>query len=300
MFNYRYLNHVSHLAAHSLGGEGGSKITRELAATVDTPEWLVSLRNDVSHGASAPSVEVLRMGGNFVLQWLKQKYWKLPEDEEETAGPATNDPFTILSTENGEDTEVINVPQKISDLFAAYIAARIYKLRKQFLITDHEITRHINVATSTFSAVKTKEAMKSLRNSLRFYLSKHPSLFSSLFCQEIVPSLEFYEDFKQVLKLKKIDDEEKEKIAFDKFYGLWMPLVRTMESKGKLISILGSLAQVIVNQEFEKVWPLTARWIDKLLEIIENSGKKYSKHLVNMLEVVIKRPNHSMHLFLER
>ncbi len=298
MLNCRYLNHVSHLAAHSLGGEGGSKITRELAATVDTPEWLVSLRNDVSHGASAPSVEVLRMGGNFVLQWLKQKYWKLPE---ETAGPATNDPFTILPTENGEDADVINVPQKISDLFAAYIAARIYKVRKQFLITDPEITRHINVATSTFSAVKTKEAMKSLRNSLRFYLSKHPSLFVSLFCEEMVPSLEFYEDFKQVLKLKKMDDdEEKEKIAFDKFYGLWMPLVRTMESKGKLIWILGSLAQVIVNEEFEKVWPLTARWIDKLLEIIEHSGKKYSKHLVNVLEVVIKRPNHSMQLFLER
>ncbi|ODM92780.1 Ribosomal biogenesis protein LAS1L [Orchesella cincta] len=281
----RYMNHASQLATQTLG-ETSSRPARELAAIVDAPEWLVSLRNEVSHGATAPSIEILRMGGNFILHWLREKYWKLPSQD----SASTND----LSNSDRQCDEK-DIPNEITQLLTAYIAARIYKMRGLGVITDLGI---INNIPNCPSPVKTKVAMMSLRNELKSYLLSHSSVLCHVVSQELIPSSEFYEDFVSILETD--ENMDRDEFAFEKLFGIWLPVIKLLESKGKLVAILGNLCDIFVNPDFEKMWGVTARWIDKLLEVIEFSGKQYSKHLVKLLEVVVKHPNDSLNIFLDR
>lgn len=106
--------------------------------------------------------------------------------------------------------------------------------------------------------------------------------------------MEFYEEFKTILKIKEDDD------AFEKLFVVWMPIIKMLEAKGKLVSVLTNLTEVIINQDLQQMWNITAKWINKLLEICEMSGKKHSKHFVELLGKVMKHPNATMNIFLER
>ncbi|CAL8108929.1 unnamed protein product [Orchesella dallaii] len=280
----RYMNHVSQLATQTLG-ETSSRPARELAAIVDAPEWLVSLRNEVSHGASAPSIETLRMGGYFILEWLKEKYWKLPGED--------SNPSSAM--DENANLEEKDIPNEITQLLTSYIAARIYKMRGLAFITDVGI---INRIPNCPSPVKTKAAVMFLRNELKSYLLSHSSVLCHVVSQELIPSSEFYEDFVSILDID--EDADKDEFAFEKLFGIWLPIIKMLESKGKLIAILGNLCDIFVSPDFEKMWGVTARWIDKLLEVIEFSGKKYSKNLVKLLQIVVKHPNNSTNIFLDR
>jgi len=64
---------VGHCSAYALGGKS-TLPTRDLAAIAATPDWLISLRNDVSHGTNIPTLESLRVAGHFICDWLKVRY----------------------------------------------------------------------------------------------------------------------------------------------------------------------------------------------------------------------------------
>ncbi|XP_060532961.1 uncharacterized protein LOC132705978 [Cylas formicarius] len=42
----------------------------------ELPKWLIILRHDIAHGHQIPSLSSLRMGLEYGLQWLKEKYWE--------------------------------------------------------------------------------------------------------------------------------------------------------------------------------------------------------------------------------
>lgn len=60
----RFLNHISNI--------GHTKQTSlfQIAKQLQIPEWVVNLRHDAAHGHELPSIEVLRMAINVLLQWL--------------------------------------------------------------------------------------------------------------------------------------------------------------------------------------------------------------------------------------
>lgn len=190
----------------------------------------------------------------------------------------------------------MNIPGHMSELLAAYIATRIYKMRKQNTLTDPDVIRHFSGSPTT--AVKTKVALKALKKSLKQYFLSHPSQFAVVVSQELVPSSEFFEDFKLLIKCG--ENQDIVDAAFNKYFELWLPIVKLMESKGELISVIKNLTTVMVDQDCERMWDVCARWIDKLLELVENSGIKCSKHIIKILQVVIKHPNHSTQHFLDR
>ncbi|XP_074646213.1 ribosomal biogenesis protein LAS1L-like [Tubulanus polymorphus] len=47
----------------------------KIAESMGLPEWLVELRHQASHSA-LPSLEILRCGAEFSLNWLKAEYWE--------------------------------------------------------------------------------------------------------------------------------------------------------------------------------------------------------------------------------
>lgn len=142
--------------------------------------------------------------------------------------------------------------------------------------------------------------MLSLRNSLRSFLESHPVIFSAIVSQELIPSFEFYEDFSSLFNTSEEEGFSRDELIFAKLHGLWIPILKQLEKNGKLISILKSLSDIMINPDCEKMWMVAARWIDKLLEMVETSGKRFSKQLVSLLGTLIKHPNKDMEIFLER
>lgn len=67
----RFINHVTLLAANESGDISTRMPMAQLAGTINVPEWLVSLRHQISHGATIPSLEALRVSSTFIKGWLK-------------------------------------------------------------------------------------------------------------------------------------------------------------------------------------------------------------------------------------
>lgn len=65
----RFLNHFCNI--------GHTKQTSlfRIAKQLKIPEWIVSLRHQAAHGYELPSLGVLRIAINILLQWLHDEYW---------------------------------------------------------------------------------------------------------------------------------------------------------------------------------------------------------------------------------
>lgn len=234
----------------------------------------------------------------ILFLYSQDRYWKLPDDQE---AASENDPFTIVANNDNVD-----IPQTISQLLAAYVAAKIYKKRHQNLITDPNIICHVP-SPSVSVPVKTKVAVAAIRKSLKSYLNNHPSLFCEVISQELIPSTEFYDSFTSIFQKKRKgnidanDNEiEQEERIFNQYYLIWLPILKMLEAKGKLVPVLSKLCDIMTDRENDKIWEVVARWITKILEMFEDSGTKYSKKLVGILKDLLKKSNSHMHMFLER
>ena len=52
-----------------------ARSVQSIADEIGLPDWLVDLRHEATH-ASLPSLEVLRAGCRFALDWLRERYWE--------------------------------------------------------------------------------------------------------------------------------------------------------------------------------------------------------------------------------
>ena len=52
-----------------------ARSVQSIADEIGLPDWLVDLRHEATH-ASLPSLEVLRAGCRFALNWLRNRYWE--------------------------------------------------------------------------------------------------------------------------------------------------------------------------------------------------------------------------------
>ena len=52
-----------------------ARSVQSIADEIGLPDWLVDLRHEATH-ASLPSLEVLRAGHKFALDWLQVHYWE--------------------------------------------------------------------------------------------------------------------------------------------------------------------------------------------------------------------------------
>lgn len=60
----RFLNHITNV--------GQTKLTSlfQIAKQLKIPLWIVNIRHDAAHGHELPSVSVLRIATNILLEWL--------------------------------------------------------------------------------------------------------------------------------------------------------------------------------------------------------------------------------------
>ena len=52
-----------------------ARSVQSIADDIGLPDWLVDLRHEATH-AALPSLEVLRTGCQFSLDWLREQYWE--------------------------------------------------------------------------------------------------------------------------------------------------------------------------------------------------------------------------------
>lgn len=52
-----------------------ARSVQSIAEEIGLPDWLVDVRHEATH-ASLPSLEVLRVGCKFALNWLRESYWE--------------------------------------------------------------------------------------------------------------------------------------------------------------------------------------------------------------------------------
>jgi ribosomal biogenesis protein LAS1 len=52
-----------------------ARSVQSIADEIGLPDWLVDLRHEATH-ASLPSLEVLKAGCKFALDWLRDRYWE--------------------------------------------------------------------------------------------------------------------------------------------------------------------------------------------------------------------------------
>ena len=52
-----------------------ARSVQSIADEIGIPDWLVDLRHEATH-AHLPSLEVLRVGFKFALDWLRDNYWE--------------------------------------------------------------------------------------------------------------------------------------------------------------------------------------------------------------------------------
>ncbi|KAL0100309.1 hypothetical protein PUN28_019581 [Cardiocondyla obscurior] len=65
----KFLNHFSNI------GHTKQISMFKIASELKIPEWIVKLRHDTAHGYELPSIEMLRIAINILLQWLHDEYW---------------------------------------------------------------------------------------------------------------------------------------------------------------------------------------------------------------------------------
>lgn len=177
----------------------------------------------------------------------------------------------------------------MSQTLSAFIAARIYKFRDVHVIEDREITKHL---PDQPIKAKTKSVVINLKQRLADFLNNKPSIMCPVIAQEMIPSSDFYTDFKTLFG--------NNSDPFHQLGLIWTPIVNLLERKGKVLSVCLYLGEIHVNPENESNWELSARWIDKLLQMLESSGKSYSLKLQNLLRTVMINPNLYTNIFLER
>lgn len=63
----RLLNHISHILQSRQFQHSSLYRT---AHQLKIPDWIVNLRHDVAHGHILPTIDVMRMATNVLLEWL--------------------------------------------------------------------------------------------------------------------------------------------------------------------------------------------------------------------------------------
>jgi len=213
--------------------------------------------------------------------FYQEKYWKHPDSE--TPNADVND---YLTTSSG--IQELNIV--MSQILSAFIATRIYKFRDVHVIEDREITKHL---PGNPMRAKTKYAVVNLKQKLADFINNKSSVMCSVIAQEMIPSQDFFKDFKALFGSNNSD-------PFVELGLIWTPIVKLLERKGKILSVCLHLGEIHVNTDYESNWEVSARWIDKLLELMESSGKSYSLKLQNLLRIVMMSPNTFTNIFLER
>ena len=105
-----------------------ARSVQSIADEIGLPDWLVDLRHEATH-ASLPSLEVLRAGCRFALDWLRERYWESQiaefreQDEnlvallKEYAQLCENSKGVKKKTKNSKSKKIA---QEIADLVSKY------------------------------------------------------------------------------------------------------------------------------------------------------------------------------------
>ncbi|XP_012251159.1 uncharacterized protein LOC105683261 [Athalia rosae] len=65
----RFLNQISNI------GHTKQSSLFQIAKQLKIPQWIVNIRHDAAHGDELPSISVLRIAINILLEWLHEEYW---------------------------------------------------------------------------------------------------------------------------------------------------------------------------------------------------------------------------------
>ncbi|XP_046411261.1 ribosomal biogenesis protein LAS1L isoform X2 [Neodiprion fabricii] len=105
----RFLNHITNI------GETKQSSLFQIAKQLNIPRWIVNIRHDAAHGHELPSLDVLRIATNILLEWLHEEYWA-------TELKAMEDNITKQAEEENEPEEA----QTLTDLIELWIAVGLY------------------------------------------------------------------------------------------------------------------------------------------------------------------------------
>ncbi|XP_046736249.1 protein LAS1 [Diprion similis] len=105
----RFLNHITNI------GETKQSSLFQIAKQLNIPRWIVNIRHDAAHGHELPSIDVLRIATNMLLDWLHEEYWAAELK-------AMKDDITKQVEEENEPDEA----QTLTDLIELWIAIGLY------------------------------------------------------------------------------------------------------------------------------------------------------------------------------
>lgn len=105
----RFLNHVTNI------GQTKQSSLFQIAKQLKIPQWIVNIRHDAAHGHELPSISVLRIATNILLEWLHEEYWAVETQ-------AMEEDIFKQTEEDNEPEEV----QTLTDLVELWVAIGLY------------------------------------------------------------------------------------------------------------------------------------------------------------------------------
>ncbi|XP_046588920.1 uncharacterized protein LOC107225833 isoform X1 [Neodiprion lecontei] len=267
----RFLNHITNI------GETKQSSLFQIAKQLNIPRWIVNIRHDAAHGHELPSLDVLRIATNILLEWLHEEYWA-------TELKAMEDNITKQAEEENEPEEA----QTLTDLIELWIAVGLYihagytsikdipdaQLRETLsnlrayalILPNNENTEYIDIDVNTETRNDTdpcddeKHELVAEQSNLLCQISKYLSknkfppdkdeiiLNVLLGGEAFLPSEEFLEIFGR--RKKSSSDTENCNCLPSRFINFWQEFITMLHEKEILQKLILRLLELI-NDETE-------------------------------------------------
>jgi len=250
--------------------------TKDLAAFVNTPDWIVSLRNMLAHGTTHPSIQSLRLAGCFILHWLFKYYWKCWVPEVEDNHQQQQD----IPQESTEE-------KRLSATILSFVDESLTKFKKRDEMTDEG--RMINASLVAAKRLRVN-AVRLIR---RLKEEDSASLLRSI-VKTMISCINHQSLSRLVEMCPRCPDVLKEVLE-----NIWTPFLRELKDLKLLGDTMVELGRQHIHQETaEHDAKACAYWIKRIIEYFVEEGLYPSEHFLSILKLSLTHPRQSTDIYV--
>ncbi|KAL1501592.1 hypothetical protein ABEB36_006889 [Hypothenemus hampei] len=226
------------------------------------PKWLINLRHDIAHGHQIPSLYNLKMGLDFGINWLKEKYWD-PQSQ-------------LIQDYYVEEQALTN--QALFEYVEAYVELTIALFNNKELLNNEYIEKIQLFISRKLSKQENdpKFLLEVLLEIISLNLKKNQIdniSLDFLISAMLQPN---YQLQNEDMKIERITEE---------FLNIWERLLNILHQRGFLFLLVKKLSSITMDiSQIENSKKMAALWINELYLAL--LSQKYSDESIdNVLEL---------------